>query len=534
MDIGDFNYSERNSQSMKNHRIPLFLSLTALIVRLFYYFLYAKDEVVNNDASTYIKLARHLAAGDFSAGFNSFWTPFYPLLVAGVGLFSSSLLLPAVTVSIITGSLAVPATYYLVKQSYSRREAVIAAVIAIFYPHLLTSTFNYGTENVYLLLLTFALITAWNGLTKNSTANFFVTGLLLGCAYLTRPEAVGYLFFFAPLIFLTNFKAQGIFSQNSAKNVAVLVLGFALLATPYIIYIRSTTGSWSISPKFKAHISGTNFSDTIFDKNFNPAPKPQAPTTDGIGKTLIKSVLFTSQMAHKQFPYLFPPFLLIFVGLGLFRTKWNGSRFRREMYLLFFCVLTVLGYVVTIVEVRYFYVLLPILFGWMAYGIVEMEDWLRESLQHLSFGNLFAANLYIFPVLCLTFIILYTLPLNSFMRSSDGAWQFSQYEQRNAGLWLKENAKPAPIVMSNDFRPAFYAEGKYVPLYSDNINEVLAEAFAKQVDFLVIDERNIKQTSQLSNLLNEPQNSPQLELVYQATERQGYKIVIYRVNKDNR
>jgi 4-amino-4-deoxy-L-arabinose transferase-like glycosyltransferase len=233
-------------------------------------------------------------------------------------------------------------TYYLVKQSYSRREAVIAAVIAIFYPHLLTSTFNYGTENIYLLLLTFALITGWNGLTKSSTANFFVTGLLLGCAYLTRPEAIGYLFFFAPLIFLTNFKGQGIFSQNSAKSIAILVLGFALLATPYIIYIRSTTGSWSISPKFKAHISGTNFSDTNFDKNFNPAPKPQAPTTDGIGKTFIKSVLFTSQAAHKSFPNLFPPFLLIFVGLGIFRTKWNRSRFRREMYLLFFCALTIL------------------------------------------------------------------------------------------------------------------------------------------------------------------------------------------------
>jgi hypothetical protein len=119
------------------------------------------------------------------------------------------------------------------------------------------------------------------------------------------------------------------------------------------------------------------------------------------------------------------------------------------------------------------------------------------------------------------------------MRSSDGAWQFSQYEQRTAGLWLKENVKPAPIVMSNDFRPAFYGEGKYVPLYSNNINDVLAEAIAKQVDFLVIDERNIKQTPQLSSLLNEPQNSPQLELVYQATEHEGYKIVIYRVNKDN-
>jgi len=519
---------------MKNYRIPLYLLFTALIVRLYNYFLYAKDEVVNNDASTYIKLARHLADGNFSAGFDTFWTPFYPLLVAIVGLFTNSLLLPTVTVSIITGSLAVLATYYLVKQSYGKREAVIAAVIAVFYPHLLTSTFNYGTENIYLLLLTFALIAGWNGLIKNSTTNFLLVGLLLGCAYLTRPEAFGYLLFFVPIIFLKNFKEQKIISRNTIKSVAILVLGFVLLAAPYIFYIRSATGSWSISPKFKMHIGGTNFSDTYFDKNFNPTLKPQPPPTDGRGKILIKSLLSTSQVAHKSFPNLFPPFLLIFVGLGLFRTKWNKSRFKREMYLLFFCALTILCYVLTVVEVRYFYVLLPILFGWMACGIIEMEDWLRESLQHSSLGKLFAANLYIFPVLCLIFIILYTLPLNSFMRSSDGAWQFSQYEQRTAGLWLKENAKPAPIIMSNDFRPAFYAEGKYVPLYSDNINEVLAEAVAKQVDFLVIDERNIKETSQLSSLLNEPQTSPQLELVYQATERKGYKIVIYRVIKDNR
>lgn len=515
---------------MKNYRIPLILSLTALIVRLFYYFLYAKDEVVNNDASTYIKLARHLTDGNFSAGFNAFWTPFYPLLVAFVGLFSDSLLLPTVTVSIIAGSLAVPATYYLVKQSYSRREAIIAAVIAIFYPHLLTSTFSYGTETVYLVLLIFALITGWNGLIKNSTINFFVTGLLLGCAYLTRPEAVGYLLFFTPLIFLKNFKAQGLFSRTSAKHIAVLVVGFALLATPYLIYIRSATGSWSISPKFKAHIGGTNFSDTVFDKNFNQVPKSQPPPTGSAVKILIKSVLFAAQSAHKSFPNLFPPFLLIFVGLGLFRFAWNGSRLKREIYLLLFSAATILCYLLTIIEVRYFYVLLPILFGWIACGIVEMEDWLRQSLSPLSIGKLFA-NRYIFPVICLTFILLYTLPVNSFMRSSDGAWYFSQYEQRTAGLWLKKNAKPAPVVMSNDFRPAFYAEGKYVPLYSDNINEVLAEAASKQVDFLVIAERDIKETPQLSSLLNEPQNSQQLELVYQATEYQGYKIVIYRVNK---
>ncbi len=39
-------------------------------------------------------------------------------------------------------------TYYLVKQSYSRREAVIAAVIAIFYPHLPESRTHLDKELV--------------------------------------------------------------------------------------------------------------------------------------------------------------------------------------------------------------------------------------------------------------------------------------------------------------------------------------------------------------------------------------------------
>lgn len=508
----------------------LILTLTALIVRLLYYFLYAKDEVIGKDASTYVRLARHLAAGDFAAGFDAFWTPFYPLLVASVGVFTDSLMLPTVVVSIITGTLAVPAVYFLAEQSYGRREAVIAAALAVFYPHLLTSTFGYGTENVYLALLMFALVAGWNGLTKNSTVNSFIVGLLLGCAYLTRPEAFGYLFFFAPVIFINNFRKQGLFSKNSMKSLAVLMLGFFLLAAPYIIYIRGATGSWSISPKFKAHIGATTFSDTEFDKTFTPVPKSEPPPTDNPAKRFAKAFLFNLEGTHRVFPLLVPPFLIIFIALGLFGAYWNARRFGREAYLLFFYFLTMLGYIVTIVEVRYYYVLLPILFGWTACGITAMEDWLRRSLQN-SFFVKFLAGRYVFPLLCLAFVFVYTLPLNSFMRSSDGAWQFSQYEQKNAGLWLKENVKPAPVVMANEFRPAFYAEGKFVPLYTDDLDKILAEASAKQVDFLVIDERNVKPESPLRNLLNEPQITPQLEPVYQADERKGYKIVIYRVNK---
>ena len=245
----------------RNYRIVLFLWLTSLTIRLCCYF--SSDIVVNVDPSIYVGLARHLASGDWRLGLDPYWSPLLPILTAIVSVFSDSLMLPISIISIFAGSLAVVATYYLVKQSYGEREAVIAAVIATFYPSLLNSTFDLGTENVYLLLINFALITFWKGLVDNSRRSFLVTGLLLGLAYLTRPEAFGYLVFFIPLAFSKTFTGQKAFSQSQIKNVLIILLGFILLATPYILYIRSETGYWTISTKFQQHILGANFRENI-------------------------------------------------------------------------------------------------------------------------------------------------------------------------------------------------------------------------------------------------------------------------------
>ena len=119
------------------------------------------------------------------------------------------------------------------------------------------------------------------------------------------------------------------------------------------------------------------------------------------------------------------------------------------------------------------------------------------------------------------------------MRSKEDAWAYSSYEQKKAGLWIKENTERQPVVMSADFRAAFYAEGEHIPLSSNSLNEVLTEAAVRNVDFLVIDERNIKNQPQLTGLLREPRNYPELEIVYQASDRPGYKIVVYRLKSGN-
>ncbi len=357
---------------MKNYRFLVFLLLTSLTIRLIYYF--SSEIVMNPDAITYVKLARHLASGDWRLGLDPYWSPLLPILTAIVSVFSDSLVLPISTISIFAGSLAVFVTYYLVKQSYGEREAVIAAVIATFYPSLLNSTIDLETANVYLLLINFALITSWKGLVENSKRNFLITGLLLGLAYLTRPEAFGYLIFFVPLAFSKAFMGQKAFSQNHAKIFLAFLLGFFLLAAPYILYIRSETGYWTISMKFQQHIIGGNFGELFSEK----------PDISKSTIPLVKSVITNLYNFNKSFYNLFPQFLLIPLAIGLFRKPWTIDNYKREIFLLVFCVLTVLCYVINVVEVRYFYVLLPILIGWLARGIVEMEDWLLKTFQNLS------------------------------------------------------------------------------------------------------------------------------------------------------
>jgi hypothetical protein len=516
---------------MKNYRILVFLLLTSLTIRLFCYF--SSEIVMGNDAIAYVKLARHLASGDWRLGLDPYWSPLLPILTAIVSVFSDSLVLPISTISIFAGSLAVVVTYYLVKQSYGEREAVIAAVIAAFYPHLLNSTFYFGTEEVYLLLINFALITSWKGLFENSRRNFLVTGLLLGLAYLTRPEAFGYLIFFVPLAFSKAFMGQKAFSQNHTKSFLAILLGFFLLATPYILYIRSETGYWTISTKLQQHVIGGNFGEFIFEKP--DISKSKIP--------LIKSVITNLHTINKVLPLLFPPLLLILLSIGLFRKSWTVDNYKREIFLLVFCAVTVLCYVINVVEVRYFYVLLPILFGWLARGIVEMEDWLLKTFQNLSINVQLTSKIPVISILLIILIYFYTLPMNIFMHSEEKAWLYNRYEEKYAGVWLKEYATSASNIMSLDVQPAFYAGGKHIPfpfyakgkpvsLPLKNVNDVIKEAVSKHVDFLVIDERHFKNTP-LNSLLTEPQNYPELELIYQNTEQKGYKIVIYKVKKDN-
>lgn len=519
---------------MKEWKTVILLSAAGLVFRVLHYLVLANEIVPSNDRVREIILGRRFASGDFYGVLDTYWAPLYPILIGIFAYPIKSIVLPAVIISIIAGTLVVPLTYYLVKQSYGRSEAVIAAVIAVFFPHLMNSVFALGSENIYLLWILGALVVCWKGLENNSVIRIFLVGILLGLAYLTRPEAIGYPIFFALVVFVKNLWRRELFARHSLLQIAALLLGFAILASPYIFYLRSETGSWTISGKTKVNTVASEYLYTSSEENNDSegaAPISQSqPSKVQAGKDIVKKTAINLFNIHNDFPYLLPLFLLSLVTLGLFGERWGKERLKRETYLFLFCFLTILGYAAAVVQTRYFYILLPVFFGWIACGILRLEGWFHESFQNW-FPNKpsYPYRPVFFIIPCIILIYFYTLPLNFFMRSEDKAWRSKAYEEREAGLWLKENGKASSTIFSASLRTVLYAEGNAISPETTDANAILEQLKDCSIDYIALSERSLKRSPYLADVNKAVRNDPEFQLVYQNVRKPGYEIWIFKL-----
>lgn len=507
---------------MNDLKKAVVLTLVALVFKVALYLSFYERIVISSDQSQNIALARKLAAGDFYGVLDTYWTPFYPILIGLVSVFTDSLLLPSAIVSIIAGSLAVTCTYYLVRQSYGAREAVTAALLAVFYPHLNNSILDFGSENVYLLLMIGALIAGWEGLNKKSPQLYFLTGILLGLAYLTRPEAIGYIALFSIFAFAGDFRHRKTISSASVAQLAALIFGFLILAVPYILYLQGETGVLTISGK-----AGVNFASGEFREDPAAAAMPMPFESKSALLLVIKTFLENLIDVQISFSVLLPWLMAVFVALGLFGSKWDRARFKRETYLGFFCAFTVICYALTVTQTRYFYVLLPIFFGWIALGIRSLGQWFYDSANGGVPEKYFIIfNRNFFAGACLVFIFVYLFPINYFMRSEESLWKANAYEERNAGLWIKENGKKNPLIFSARRTPALYAEGEKLFLTTTGIEETIAEAVNHQVDYIVLGKRTLKQKS-FAKGVEMLEKREDFEIIYHKNEYPGYEILIF-------
>jgi len=175
------------------------LLLASLVIRVIVVFVIGTptpehENIFFHDDVRYDVLAWHLAQGK---GYTNYLgtaeakdPPLLPIALAPVYILFGHSYQAARVFLIVLGCISVAALYGLAAQLFDRRVAVATGALAAVYPDLVTYSGLTLTESLYIPALVLALVAFARGVKTGRGLPFALSGILFGCAALTRPEAI--------------------------------------------------------------------------------------------------------------------------------------------------------------------------------------------------------------------------------------------------------------------------------------------------------------------------------------------------------
>jgi 4-amino-4-deoxy-L-arabinose transferase-like glycosyltransferase len=548
------------AKTLKFSKEKIFVA-ASLIFAFFIRFLYIpQNTVINGDGIYYATLGKKLISGDFYGGISAYWSPLYSLFVGISSLFFSDPEYAGRFVSVIAGALLIVPAYILIGNLYGRLCACFGVVLLTVHPLLIKSSGWIMTESLYTLIFTTGILSTWYALRDGKAKYFLMTGLLFGLGYLTKPEALGFIGLLLVLSVGAKFFRQNISFRTYLTGFLFILLGFTIFFLPYVIFLHQKTGQWTISQKIMINFPAADYDgelmklingqitmqDRIWGDNYEtdisrkvaPPPVKQLPTAPppGIWSSAATTVTILGSKAFillkKQFrdyiPELIPYFFILIAIVGFFYKPWTRSRTAREVFLFLFFISTLIGYALSAVELRYLFPVIPILICWTAHGIVGVSEWTSKSLLNLS-----GARLKITPLSLqiVTLIVMVVMLFSLFaVQLKPDELQNVPFEEKQAGLWIKNNSESAPlVVMSSHGTAAFYAGAKHLFVPDEDFSTVLEYAKRQKVNYLVFSQRRLKNTP--NAFPADEDNLPEeLRIVYKDEQNPDYKIIVYRLS----
>jgi hypothetical protein len=522
--------------------------------------------VIKWDEPDYLRLGYNLLHGaGFTAGLHpeAHYTPLYPIVSGLSYLLVHDWEWASNLPYILCGTALLLPVYALACRLYDRQTATIAVLLLACFPPLVTGVLFWGTmtEPLYLLLIYTALWSTWRSLQfgeerRRSLASVTLAGVCFGLAYLSRPEAITYLAISALGLFVWQLPALNPdnplpyprFFANVFSQLSALLLSFMLVALPYLIYLHSVTGQWTLTGKL-----GITWALGQAVVDADPAEYDRVTASlDSEGREIVwfspdrfqtslstlilaDPAAFVRRVASnlRRWQELFfartaySHWFLLVLGVALWQAPWDRRRLRHELFL-GAALLPVASFLLFHVELRFFSPIFPILLIWSAFGLVQVAGWANltwRQLRPLSTG-LETSNEAGAPGLALQpaprWYWLVTLPvclllftMNIF--SAREGIQATKYGHKEAGLWLRANTPTAAAIMTRDLAVPLYAERPWVASPHASWPDFLAYARAHHADYLVVDRWELTEVRpHLAFLLENP--PPEVQLVWQQAD----------------
>lgn len=464
---------------------PLIMAFLIIFAVAFRIYSLQFFHVISTDGTGYVTAARALGRGELTGiGINGF----YSVLIWIAGHIFPDLELAGRVVSIFSGSLLVVPLYLLGMDICSRQVALCAALLAVVWPPLVSSSCEVMTQATYDTIQLFGIYFVWRMFRQPTVRRAALAGGLLGLAYLTRPEGV-LLFLVVPLPLLLLSYREFIADR---RVPAAYGAGFLVLFALNVVLVHHITGEWQMSAKTDSALNDAlSYYLNLPDLNYVPGYEPKGYLEiirEYPGFILIN----TLKNLRATWQTILPPWLWGLVVFGFLA----GGFSREKNAINGFLVATLAPFAVIIV---FYYVspgyaepYLPAFFLWGANGLVMLEKLAGKKLplgkwQTWSAFNgrlpLAVAATAVYSLLVLSSQVRADIPDSAYHPDMDNG----RRDEKRIGLLLKENLPPGKI-MTRWARVAFYAEREWVNIPAVvNLDGVVRTAMDNKVRYLIAD-----------------------------------------------
>lgn len=507
--------------------LPCLLFAFAVIIRLGC--LTANDTVIETDGYGYVRLAQFFSGADrVQADKEMLLRHFPPGYAFGIS-FAHHLIkdweMAGRSVSIFCGSLLCVFIFFLARDLYGQKVAILASLLVAIDPILITASMPVLTEMFFSLLLIGSVGVSLYLFRRPNLPFFFVSGMLWGFCYLIKSEAMGYL----PIVIFSILSGFFFMNETGIKQkilfAVMLVFGFSLVYLAYLFYCYREIGGFNFAPNMQnallllaQHKGKISYEEMALSLNRDDDPI-RSVSLFNLLKVYGRNLYYRTQMEILPRVVLLP--LWVFIVLGLFRSSWDKLRLKKDPFVLLFILFPVFFYPLFLVHERRFVPILPLVMVFAANGICEFEHWCKESFGHNKIG-LFAAFL---------LVMLSVAPrLGGLVRPAD-PFVNNPVEYKEVGRWMKDQLPAGMKIMSRDPALAYYAKAQWEILPYATLSEMIAFAKKKQVDYIVFERYFAKLRPKLRFLMDEGKEIPGLKLVYRWDKRPEYKVLVYKLEK---
>ena len=197
------------------------------------------------DSAQYLYMAAnfvdHGRLASFGATFPDIMRPvLYPLFVSVVYVLTGNILLSGAIVSIVAGGVSIVAVYFIAKELFDRRTALIAAILAAINYHLIIVSTYCWTDSLALFFLLLGYLTGLKLIRTGRYTYAILVGVFFALGFLTRQIVEIHFYSFALFYFLTI-----IYEKNylgSFKRLMVLLFALGMVLSPYLYFTYKETG----------------------------------------------------------------------------------------------------------------------------------------------------------------------------------------------------------------------------------------------------------------------------------------------------